>query len=73
VTYTTSMTSDGQIVPTPVDNQREQSTGGSQSSGSSKSGAAAATASSDAGAMQTAMAHSGTFGALGLAALIAAL
>ena len=77
VTYTSSMTSDGQIVPTAVGNEREQSTGGaqtsggSQSSGSAKSGAA--TASSDAGAVQTAMAHPGAFGALGLAALIAAL
>jgi len=67
VTYTTSLTSGGEIVPTA---------GAAQSSGSASSGAAqsgAATASSDAGAMQTAMAHSGTFGALGLAALIAAL
>jgi len=76
VTYTSSMASDGQIVPTAVGNEREQSTGSStsgssQSSGTAKSGAA--TASSDAGAMQTAMAHSGAFGALGLAALIAAL
>lgn len=71
VTYTTSMTSDGQIVPTAVGNEREQSTGSSTSSGSAQSGSA--TASSDAGAMQTAMAHSGALGALGLAALIAAL
>ena len=71
VTYTSSMTSDGQIVPTAVGNEREQSTGGSQSSESVKSGAA--TASSDAGAVQTAMVHPGAFGVLGLAALIAAL
>lgn len=71
------MTSDGQIVPTAVGNEREQSTGSSQSAGSSQSSGSAksgaATASSDAGAVQTAMAHSGAFGALGLAALIAAL
>lgn len=77
VTYTSSMTSDGQIVPTAVRNEREQSTGSSQSAGSSQSSGSAksgaATASSDAGAVQTAMAHSGAFGALGLAALIAAL
>ena len=71
MTYTSSMTSDGQIVPTAVGNERAQSTGDSQSSGSAKSGAA--TASSAAGAVQTAMAHPGAFGALGLAALIAAL
>jgi hypothetical protein len=77
VTYTSSMTSGGEIVPTAVGNEREQSSGssqisrGSHSSGTAQSGAA--TASSDAGAMQTAMAHPGTFGALGLAALIAAL
>jgi hypothetical protein len=71
VTYTSSMTSGGQIVPTAVGNERGQSTGASQSSGSAQS--SAATASSDAGAVQTAMAHSGAFGALGLAALIAAL
>jgi hypothetical protein len=83
VTYTSSMTSGGEIVPTAIGNEREQSSGSSQTSGSSQisgsaqsSGAAqsgSATASSDAGAMQTAMAHPGTFGALGLAALIAAL
>lgn len=77
MTYTSSMTSDGQIVPTAVGNEPKESSGtsessgGSQSSGSAQSGAA--TASSDAGAVQTAMAHSGTFGALGLAALIAVL
>lgn len=71
MTYTSSMTLGGEIVPTAVENEREQSSGNSQSSGSAQSGSA--TASSDAGAMQTAMAHPGAFGALGLAAFIAAL
>jgi len=75
VTYTSWSTSDGEVVPTAVGNERAQSAGGAQSSGSAQSGtqSGAGTASSDAGAVQTAMAHSGTFGALGLAALMVAL
>lgn len=72
MTYTTSKTSGGQIVPTAVGDGREQSSESSGSgSGSAQSGAATTT--SDAGAMQSAMVHSGAFGALGLAAFIAAL
>jgi hypothetical protein len=75
VTYTTSSTSSGEIVPTAVGEERETSSGSAQSgsaqSGSAKSGSA--TTASDAGAMQTAMAQSVAFGALGLAALVAAL
>jgi hypothetical protein len=75
VTYTTSKTMSGEIVPTAVGDERETSSGSAQSgsaqSGSAKSGSA--TTASDAGAMQTAMAQSVAFGALGLAALVAAL
>jgi hypothetical protein len=70
VTYTTSQTSNGEIVPTAVGDERETSSGSAQSGGA-QSGSA--TTASDAGAMQTAMAQSVAFGALGLAALVAAL
>jgi hypothetical protein len=70
VMYTTSQTSNGEIVPTAVGDERETSSGSAQSGGA-QSGSA--TTASDAGAMQTAMAQSVAFGALGLAALVAAL
>jgi hypothetical protein len=66
VTYTISKTSGGQIVPTAAGDESEASSEVTQSSIS-------ATTSSEAGAMQTAMVHSGAFGAVGIAALLAAL
>lgn len=72
MTYTSSKTSNGQIVPTAVGNEREESSASTQTTGSAQSGEATAP-SSDSGAIQTAMAHSGAFGALGFAAIIAAL
>jgi hypothetical protein len=75
VTYITSHTSNGEIIPTAVGDERETGSGSAQS-GSAQSGGAksgSATTASDAGAMQTAMAQSVAFGALGLAALVAAL
>ena len=71
MTYTTSKTSNGQIVPTAVGNEREEGSSSTATTGSTQSGDATAP-SSDSGAMQTAMAHSGAFGALGFAAFIAA-
>jgi hypothetical protein len=76
MTYTTSSTSGGLIVPTAVGSEKEGSSSGEaeSSSGSSSGGSSGSeTASSDGGAMQTAMAHPGALGALGLAAMIAAL
>jgi hypothetical protein len=76
MTYTTSSTSGGLIVPTAVGNEKEgSSSGGEESTSASSSGGSSGseTASSDGGAMQTAMAHPGALGALGLAAMIAAL
>jgi hypothetical protein len=75
MTYTSSSTSGGLIVPTAVGNEKEgSSSGGEESTSASSSGGSSGseTASSDGGAMQTAMAHPGAIGALGLAAMIAA-
>jgi hypothetical protein len=83
MTYTSSSTSDGLIVPTAIGSEKEESSSSEEESSSasaSESASASAsssggseTASSDGGAMQTAMAHPGALGALGLAAMIAAL
>lgn len=72
MTYTTSKTSNGQIVPTAVGNERVEGSDSTGTTAITQSGEATAP-SSDSGAMQTAMAHSGAFGALGFAAIIAAL
>jgi hypothetical protein len=78
MTYTSSRTSDGLIVPTAGGSEKEGSSSGEEasssgSSSSSSSGSSGTAASSDSGAMQTAMAHPGALGALGFAAMIAAL
>lgn len=79
MSYTSSSTSGGLIVPTAIGNEKEGSSSGEEdsssasSSGASGASGASETASSDGGAMQTAMAHPGALGALGLAAVIAAL
>jgi hypothetical protein len=72
MTYTSSSTSDGLIVPTAIGGEQEGSSSGEEES-SSGSSSGSETASSDGGAMQTAMAHPGALGALGFAAIIAAL
>lgn len=69
--YTSVSTSGGQIVPTAAGASGSGSES-EQSSGSEESGSASATE-SDSGAMQTAMAQAGVFGAVGIAALMAAL
>lgn len=75
ITYTSTRTSDGQIVPTASGMKQQQSSGGDEASrsGSESDSDSSETASSDSGALQTAMAHPGALGALGLAAMIAAL
>jgi hypothetical protein len=73
MTYTSSSTSGGLIVPTAVGGEKDGSSGGEEESSSGGSSGGSETASSDGGAMQTAMAHPGALGALGFAAMIAAL
>lgn len=71
-TYTSLSTSDGLIVPTAISGRRV--TASPPDASASGSGAGDSTATEAAGAMQTAMVHSGFgAGALGLAALVFAL
>jgi len=72
MTYTSSSTSGGLIVPTAVGSKQEEGSSGEESASSGISSASSDTASSDGGAMQTAMAHPGALGALGFAAMLAA-
>jgi hypothetical protein len=80
MTYTSSSTSDGLIVPTALGSEKEGTSSGEAESTSVSAGVSASasssggseTVASDGGAMQTAMAHPGALGALGLAAMIAA-
>lgn len=65
-TYTSMSTSDGQIVPTAGASGNDGSAGSEETSGGS-------TTESDSGAVQTAMAQAGAMGAMGIAALMAAL
>lgn len=66
-TYTSTSTSDGQIVPTAAGaSGNDEGAGSEETSGGS-------TTESDSGAMQTAMAQAGAVGAMGIAALMAAL
>jgi hypothetical protein len=73
VTYTSSRTSGGLIIPTAIVGGEEGSSSGNEESSSVSGSGSSDTASSDGGALQTAMAHPGALGALGLAAIIAAL
>jgi hypothetical protein len=73
LTYTSSSTSGGLIVPTAFGSEQDGSSGSKEESSSGSSSGSSETASSDGGAMQTAMAHPGALGALGFAAMIAAL
>lgn len=76
ITYTSSKTSGGLIVPTASVSEQDKGSSGKEESsggGSSSSVSSSETAISDGGALQTAMTHPGALGALGFAAMIAAL
>lgn len=78
ITYTSTRTSDGQIVPTASGIKQHKSSGGEKASSSSggrsgSSSSSSETGSSKGGALKTAMPPPGALGALGFAAMIAAL